>query len=66
MSKPEFSFEQWAREENHAAGKRAAESRCCPVCGRSGALTNRRDENGNRICRWAESGRCKEGAHEPQ
>lgn len=45
---------------NHAAGKRTAESRRCPACGRSGALTNQVDAHGRRICRWAELGRCPE------
>jgi len=43
---------------NYAAGKRTAEARRCPTCGRSGALINRLDEFGRRVCRWAESGRC--------
>lgn len=43
---------------NHAAGKRTAEARRCPKCGRAGALTNRLDERGDRVCRWADSGRC--------
>lgn len=43
---------------HHAVGKAAAESRRCSVCGRSGALTNRTDESGRRVCRWEASGRC--------
>lgn len=45
---------------HHAVGKAAAESRRCPVCDRSGALTNRVDDSGRRLCRWEASGRCPE------
>lgn len=50
------------RRNNHDRGKRTAEARRCPTCRRSGALTNRRDGRGNRICRWAKSGRCGQTA----
>jgi ribosomal protein S27AE len=44
---------------NHDRGKVKAEARRCPTCNRSGALTNRRDSTGARICRWAASGKCE-------
>lgn len=44
--------------ENHATGKRTAEARRCPACGRTAALINEYDAHGRRICRWEASGKC--------
>lgn len=44
--------------ENHANGKRTAEARRCPACGRTAALINAFDAHGRRICRWEASGKC--------